>query len=442
MAGRRDAGEVLHLLRSRGPLPPGKLAAALGVSTPSARSLVASLGVEAVTLGRTRATVVAATRDVRGVGRTVPVFTVDEAGGVHPWVRLHFLSGEGTAVVHPEGAIALHAGVPWFLDDLRPQGFLGRAFLRNHPELRLPPLTAFQPDDTLRTIALGGDDLWGHLLVGDAAVERFLSQGGEVSPISVEERARAYPLLAARALAGEVTGSSAGGEQPKFSARIADGERHRDVLVKFSGPVHETAGRRWADLLACEHLALRALSRAGVDAANSELLDAGGRRFLEVERFDRIPPRGRRAVVSLGAADDEFTGRGGRWSEVAEALGAADCMDAEEVRTIARIEAFGRLIANTDRHAGNLSVRWDPAGPTFRPAPVYDMLPMAFAPTSQGEVVDRPPQRPVADPTVLAVWNPMREVAASYWRDVLASPLVSAAFKERLDVKLLLGDGA
>ncbi len=443
MVSRRSAHDPLDILRTGGAIAARELAASLGVSAPTARSLVASLGDEAVTLGRTRATKVAATRDVRGVGRTARVFTVDEQGGVHEWARLHFLFGDGTAVVLPDGGtFELHAGVPWFLDDLRPQGFLGRAFVRGHPELGLPPLGEFRSDDTLRAIAERGDDLPGHLLVGDRAVERFLSNDGAVAPIAEGERFARYPALAARALAGEVAGSSAGGEQPKFTARVADGERQRDVIVKFSGPVEEAAGRRWADLLACEHLALQALSRAGVAAAASEVLDAGGRRFLEVERFDRLPPRGRRAVVSLGAADAEFTGRGGRWSEIGEALGQQGKLCAEDVRWIARMEAFGRWIANSDRHGGNLALQWDPGASTFRLAPVYDMLPMAFAPTSQGEVVDRAPPRPVADPTVLAVWSEMREVAARYFRDVLASPLVSTGFKERLDVQRLLGDGS
>lgn len=69
------------------------------------------------------------------------------------------------------------------------------------------------------------------------------------------------------------------------------------------------------------------------------------------------------------------------------------------------------------------------------------MLPMAFAPTTQGEVFDRAPPRPLADPSVLAVWSELREVARSYWAEVLASPLVSTGFKARLDLARLLGDG-
>src|SRR5690606_41232569 len=57
-------------------------------------------------------------------------------------------------------------------------------------------------------------------------------------------------------------GSSAGGEQPKFLARLLDGSgAERSVLVKFSAPMDQTPGRRWADLLACEWLALEILDR-------------------------------------------------------------------------------------------------------------------------------------------------------------------------------------
>lgn len=50
------------------------------------------------------------------------------------------------------------------------------------------------------------------------------------------------------------------------------------------------------------------------------------------------------------------------------------------------IWAFGRLIANSDMHAGNLSFYL--SEPPFALTPVYDMLPMAYAPNSAGMLRD------------------------------------------------------
>jgi hypothetical protein len=36
------------------------------------------------------------------------------------------------------------------------------------------------------------------------------------------------------------------------------------------------------------------------------VIDSGGRRFLEVERFDRIGNVGRRGLLSLGTVEDAF----------------------------------------------------------------------------------------------------------------------------------------
>jgi len=76
------------------------------------------------------------------------------------------------------------------------------------------------------------------------------------------------------------------------------------LLVKFSAAESSPVSQPWADLLACEHLALETLREQGIPVARTELLDAAGRRFLEVERFDRVLGVGRRSVLSLGTLED------------------------------------------------------------------------------------------------------------------------------------------
>jgi hypothetical protein len=193
-------------------------------------------------------------------------------------------------------------------------------------------------------------------------------------------------------------GQARGCEQPKFTTRVLqpDGVR-RAVIVKFSPTGTDAAARRWRDLLSAEHAALSLLRELGVPAAHSRLLDAGGRLFLEVERFDRCGDLGRRGLLSLAALDDHYVGRRRSWTDTADHLVQAGLISQDEARLTRLLDTFGALIANTDRHLGNLSLFADNFAHSL--APAYDMLPMAYRPTDQGEVRavefrPPPPRRP------------------------------------------------
>ena len=89
------------------------------------------------------------------------------------------------------------------------------------------------------------------------------------------------------------------------------------------------------------------------------------------------------------------------------------------------LQAFGALVANTDMHLANLSLTV--RGTRIRGlAPVYDMLPMHFAPRVNGEIVDTP-WRPIVEGGVA------NEVAARYWREVASRSDVSGAFRRIAD---------
>jgi hypothetical protein len=180
--------------------------------------------------------------------------------------------------------------LPWFLQDARPSGFLGRAWARAHAGRGWPADPGrWTGDDVLRYATRYGTDLPGAFVVGDFAREQLERRPDRtaVGDVSTE-----YPLRAARALSEAPWASSAGGEQPKFAVAIADegGVHHR--LVKFSPPLETPGGRRWADLLVVEHLVHQLLRDRGIAAASSRIVDAGGRRFLDVDRFDRYGGRG------------------------------------------------------------------------------------------------------------------------------------------------------
>lgn len=135
-------------------------------------------------------------------------------------------------------------------------------------------------------------------------------------------------------MAGEAAGSSAGGEQPKFTAMVGEGVPYA-VIVKYSEAVSSPVGRRWADLLIAEHLVLAVMVVAGQPAAQTDIIEAGDRVFLQARRFDRESLRERSGLISLGAIDDEFVGRLQHWLDTAEALAQQGRLSAGSVARVA-----------------------------------------------------------------------------------------------------------
>jgi hypothetical protein len=279
--------------------------------------------------------------------------------------------------------------LPWFLRDLAPEGFLGRAWLRRHPELGFPvDLTRWSGDDVLRYLAHHGAEAPGAWLIGPVALAAFRDATHATSPIDATALPAALPSLADQA-AQQGSGSSPGGEQPKFTVSTSEGGQVRHWLVKYSPPGEEAAAERWRDLLAAEHLAHRVLADEGIDACHSKLIDRAGRRFLCVERFDRVGARGRRGLISLRPFDvDGVADELRQWSLVTTELVASGRLTPPDGDRARWLEAFGHAIANTDMHLGNLSLRVE--GLTLCGlAPVYDMLPMFYAPRHGGELPTR-----------------------------------------------------
>ena len=289
----------------------------------------------------------------------------------------------------------LWEGFPFFLGGVRPQGFLGRSIAmqisRSLPVPEDP--RRWSDDDTLVYLQAVGEDLPGSHVVGDDCLRRTLARA--VFPeagnsIHATERETLYPEMAGLA-ASTLPGTSAGGEQPKFLTTLRDESgNHLPVLVKFSPPMDQAAGRRWADLLLCEFHAHEVLAENGLATAGARLLDAAGRRFLEVPRFDRMGSGGRRGVVSLESLHAAAVASVARrdWPTAALELLHEGLVNEAAVATVRRLHAFGELIGNTDMHFGNLAF-WLADTLPFQVAPAYDMLPMLWAPGLQGEIVDR-----------------------------------------------------
>jgi hypothetical protein len=301
-----------------------------------------------------------------------------------------------------------------------------------HRELGVPENPeAWSDDDILWVLSRRGSDMPGNLIVGDLAYDRWAHSKLEAAdPVRPAALRRTYLEYAEEALSTAGVGSSAAGEFPKFTAlRALDGATTPHVIVKFSGAGESAAERRWADLLVCEHLALQAANTLrGVAGARSRIVQAGGRTFIEVERFDRVGPFGRLPTCSMDEIAPTFLDAASTaWPELTSRLHQLQLVTEEDLFAVSRLWWYGRLIANTDMHLGNLSFHVEAR--RFRLTPTYDMLPMLYAPLPGGEVPRRtfgvvPPR-----PTEQGVWQEAAHAAADFWTTAAGDARISEHFR-------------
>lgn len=422
----------LRLFLFRGPSTAEDARVHLGISQPTFSRLVEHAGDQILAIGRRRSARYLATRDVADVGRQVPIYEVEPAGTSRQLGRLH---ATGTRAFYFEGLVpeapsGHFEDLPYFLYDLRPAGFLGRLIPRHHPALGLPAdIQHWTADQTLGYLTRFGWNLSGNLILGDEAFRLFV-ENTEAPPDLVPREGRQvrYAALANDIMALGTPGSSAAGEQPKFLVtRASDGVA---LLVKFSPPIADLGSTRLGDLLIAEHVALEVMRNHGHSAATSELVTAEGRIFLEVERFDRLPGNGRRGLLSLFPLDAELVGGVHDWTVAAEHLAQIDRLGPTPLETLTSIRwrhAFGRLIANTDMHGGNLSF-FTQGTQVVGLAPAYDMGPALYAPML-GHVTTptfAPPTPSAADGPV---WASAAAAARVFWTTLATHALVSPPFQ-------------
>jgi hypothetical protein len=421
MVSSTDRVTYIRSALATGPVASGALCSELRITRPTLARTLASMPDEIVSLGAARSTQYALRDRDRGLP-DVPVYRVDTAGHIESLGQLKPVRPNGFVWRGAGGRSAYYEGLPWWLEDMRPQGFLGRTYARHYAAgLGLPPDVRHWSDtDALRALLLHYGDAVGNLLLGDLARDRFVN-GAAPAPVDATQ----YPRLAALALTEAETWSSAGGEQPKFCARTEGGH----VLVKFSVTDDNPVAARWRDLLLAEHLALETLRGAGVPAAVSRVVDIDAQRFLEVVRFDRVGAVGRRTQLSLACLDSEFVGAAtAPWPVVTAELVRRKVITAQAHHASTLLYAFGTLIGNTDMHAGNLSFVGD-QGPPFSLSPAYDMLPMAFGPTAAGMLQDTVPKAHLHAAVDGAAWRVALALAQSYLARLGDDTRFGAAFQ-------------
>ena len=324
-------------------------------------------------------------------------------------------------------------GLPYYLYDVRPQGFLGRSFAQRYAgllDISEDP-TQWTDDDILMVLAAWGDDLPGNIIVGQGSYRRFLD--ARVSdPLALDDEMirTEYPRLAKESLEGGTAGSSAGGEFPKFTVLRASQAGLYDAIVKFSGADNTPAVRRWADLLKSEAIAAQtAQSELHIPAARSVVYELEGRTFLEITRFDRINHWGRQPACTIGSIDAALIGSPDpRWDNAASALRSAGLISDKTAEEISVVFFFGQLIANSDMHGGNLAMRPENGG--FVLTPIFDMLPMLYAPPRGGELPAREYAPRLPFPNMTALWRKAAKAALAFWDRVATEKTISSEFRE------------
>ena len=377
----------------------------------------------------------AMTQNAFGVNDKLPLIIVEPSGNsilaalIRPLVHGGFFIEPATRIsslLLGEKGDGLFEDLPYFLYDLRPQGFLGwqiaKEMAAQSPDFSPDP-RRWNTHQIGRYLISNGDDLPGDFKFGDQARLRLRL---EPVPASDDE----YPILADGVMSGLIPGSSAGGEQPKFTAFNKSSLCH--VIVKFSPKGAKEMAQRWRDILITEYHATAVLHNEGLAAAETRLIEKGDRLFLESKRFDRSGKYGRTSMVSLQAIDAEFVGLGANWHRVVDALSEKGLVGQQEAHEVRILWCFGNLINNTDMHLANLSFAIN--GDTFRLLPAYDMCSMGFAPRSGGDIppFNFTPKKP-GNLEIDEVCSSTKYMVHDFWERVATDDRISEEFKAFLN---------
>jgi hypothetical protein len=120
-------------------------------------------------------------------------------------------------------------------------------------------------------------------------------------------------------------------------------------------------------------------------------------------------------------------GRLRSWGDSVAHLVAQERTYAGALEEVRWRELFGKLIANSDMHAGNLSF-FTRGSRVLGLAPVYDMLPALYAGQS-GHLGNPTFEPPAPTPDDASVWDGASQAALDFWRQVATHRLVSAGLR-------------
>jgi len=420
----------------RGSFTSKEIQSATGLSQTSVARRLREMGNSVVQLSKGRSIRYATVCNAFGGDDKLPLSMVDSNGNTSVIAYIRPLN-HGGFFVEPTKDISLmllgdnrdglYDGLPYFLYDLRPQGFLGRQIAQ-----RIASQSEDFPSDPRnwtnnhigRYLISNGEDLPGNLIFGEQSLLRVRRK-----PFAVSQSD--YFEIADKVIEGEPIGSSAGGEQPKFTVFNSDTQTH--VIVKFSLKDDNKVAERWHDILISEYHASKIINDNIFPTAETKLFEMQGRLFLETNRFDRLGEFGRSSMISLKSIDEEFIGFGHNWAKVMRELFNKKMISERDALSAESLWLFGQLINNSDMHLGNLSLALE--DDSFRLLPVYDMCSMGFAPKSGGEVQSFAYEIP----DILNVdiskgkIETVIKLAHSFWENIANDDRISNQFKVFLD---------
>jgi serine/threonine-protein kinase HipA len=160
-------------------------------------------------------------------------------------------------------------------------------------------------------------------------------------------------------------GSSLGGARPKAHVLDAGG---RVSIAKFPSVASDT----W-NVMAWEKVALDLARDAGVMVPDSQLIRAGDRHVLIVDRFDRLGTArvGYASAMTMLEASD---GDQRSYLEIAAVIEERSTAATEDLRQLWRRMAFSILISNTDDHLRNHGFLHQ-RGESWTLSPAFDLNP-------------------------------------------------------------------
>ncbi len=420
--------EILTHLRRHGATTLQSLRDKFLISQPTASRLLNKLKADILVMGKARETRYAALRKIDNQAE-FPIYEILHDGCSRHLGTLYPIYPQGFYFLSmsSEATSSLYPDLPYFLNDARPGGYLGRLIPFQNEDLQLPKdIKLWNADHCLKYLSLRGWNTIGNFIVGEKAFQVYLENCRHPQQsVNKKNRKTEYSLYANDVLAKGDAGSSAGGEQPKFTTIVLPDTQH--VIVKFSPSTLTDTGKRAADLLICEYIALRALKKHGHNAADAEIIVHDNRIFLEVKRFDRIGKLSRLGVISLGSLDAEFSALANSWSSIATELAKNKIIPESLLEEIRFRELFGACIANNDMHSYNLSFITR-GQQVIELAPTYDMTCMLFAPRNDRiiPVEFKPPLPQVTDKKIL---TSALIAAIEFWNEVIKDVRISPSFK-------------
>ena len=167
--------ERIRLQLAHGPVGARQLLENMGISQPTLSRTLAGMGGDVVRMGAARSIQYALRDNGRGLGE-MPVFQIDAGGSIQPLGVLVPVRPDGFVMLHTDGRTLHSDGLPWWLLDMRPQGFLGRAYAARHARALGLPTSLSEWSDThaLRALLAHGHDAAGNLLLGEVARHSFV----------------------------------------------------------------------------------------------------------------------------------------------------------------------------------------------------------------------------------------------------------------------------